>query len=182
MKILVHICCAPCFAYPHERMVEEGHDITGFWYNPNVHPYMEYKAREESLRKYAEMENVDIIYGEYDFVDYLKMQMQNTERPERCRRCYAYRLERAAMHARENGFDAFTTTLLVSHHQYHEAIKEVGMEMEKKYDIPFYYEDFREGLHRGNAIAKAYGLYRQKYCGCLISEWERFGGKSERKV
>ena len=86
----------------------------------------------------------------------------------------------AAKYAKENGFDAFTTTLLVSHNQYHERIKKVGNEMEKKYDIPFYYEDFREGLHRGNAIAKAYGLYRQKYCGCLISEWERFGGKNQK--
>ena len=180
MKLLVHICCAPCFAYPYERLVEEGYDVVGFWYNPNVHPYMEYKAREESLKKFAEIEGVEVIYSDYDFIDYLKMQLQVTERPERCERCYAYRLEKTAKYAKQNGFDAFTTTLLVSHHQYHEAIKKVGNEIGEKYDIPFYYEDFREGLHRGNAVAKAYGLYRQKYCGCLISEWERFGGKNQK--
>ena len=180
MKLLVHICCAPCFAYPYERLVEEGHDVVGFWYNPNVHPYMEYKAREESLKKFAEIEGVEVIYSDYDFIDYLKMQLQVTERPERCERCYAYRLEKTAKYAKQNSFDAFTTTLLVSHHQYHEAIKKVGNEIGEKYGIPFYYEDFREGLHRGNAIAKAYGLYRQKYCGCLISEWERFGGKNQK--
>jgi epoxyqueuosine reductase len=182
MKILVHICCAPCFAYPYEHLAEEGNDVTGFWYNPNIHPYMEYRARKESLRNYAEVEGVNIIYDEYDFIDYLKMQVQNTERTERCRQCYAYRLEKAAIYAKEKDFDAFTTTLLVSHHQYHGVINEVGNEMEKKYDITFYYEDFREGLHRGNAVSKAYGLYRQKYCGCLMSEWERFGGKKEHKV
>ncbi len=179
MKILVHICCAPCFTYPYKRLAEEGHEVVGFWYNPNIHPYMEYKTREESLKKYAEIENVEVVYDAYDFINYLKMQLQDIERPERCRRCYSYRLEKAAIYAKENDFDAFTTTLLVSHHQYHEAIKKVGDEMADRYGISFYYEDFREGLHQGNAITRTYGLYRQKYCGCLISEWERFGGKKE---
>ncbi|MEA2054829.1 MAG: epoxyqueuosine reductase QueH [Candidatus Thermoplasmatota archaeon] len=174
MKILVHVCCAPCFCYPHKKLCEEGYDVVGFWYNPNIHPFMEYRAREESLRNYAEIENVEVVYNTYDFIDYLKMQLQSVERPERCEHCYAYRLERTAKYATENGFDAFTTTLLVSHHQYHEAIKKAGNELAEKYGIPFYYEDFRKGLHQGNAISKAYGLYRQKYCGCILSEWERY--------
>jgi len=181
MKILVHICCAPCFAYPHKRLMEEGHKVIGYWYNPNIHPYMEYKTREDALKKYAEIEGVEIIYGEYDFIEYLKMQLKNIERPERCKNCYAYRLEKAARYAKENGFDAFTTTLLVSHHQYHDEIKKVGEELAEKYDIEFYYEDFRQGWQQGKAIAKTYSLYSQKYCGCLISEWERFGGKKKKE-
>ncbi|MCD6481314.1 MAG: epoxyqueuosine reductase QueH [Thermoplasmata archaeon] len=179
MKMLVHICCAPCFAYPHKRLMEEGHEVTGYWYNPNIHPYMEYMARKEALQKYAEIEEVEVIYEGYDFIDYLKMQLQNVERPQRCINCYSYRLERAAKYAKQHGFDAFTTTLLVSHHQYHDSIKKVGEEMGEKYGIPFYYEDFRPGYKQGKAIAKAYSLYSQKYCGCLISEWERFGGMKE---
>ena len=178
MKILMHICCAICFAYPHKRLKEEGHEVVGYWYNPNIHPYMEYEARMDAVRKYAELENVEIIYDKYDFIDYLKMQLKNIERPERCINCYKYRLKRVAKYARENGFDAFSTTLLVSHHQYHNEIKKVGEALEKEYEIKFYYEDFREGWKQGKEIAKVYSLYSQKYCGCLISEWERFGKKS----
>jgi len=178
MRILVHICCAPCFAYPHHKLREE-HEVIGFWYNPNIHPYMEYKARMEAVKKYAMLEEVEVIYGEYDFIDYLKMQLQNVERPARCINCYRYRLEKTARYAKQHGFDAFTTTMLVSHHQYHEEIKKVGEEMERKYDVKFHYEDFRPGWKEGKAITKAHSLYTQKYCGCLISEWERFGGKKE---
>ena len=181
MKILVHICCAPCFAYPHKRLMEEGHEVIGYWYNPNIHPYMEYRAREDAPKKYAEIEGVEIVYDEYDFIAYLKMQLKNIERPERCKNCYAYRLEKAARYAKENGFDTFTTTLLVSHHQYHDEIKKIGEELAEKYNIEFYYEDFRKGWQQGKAIAKAYSLYSQKYCGCLISEWERFGGKKKNE-
>jgi len=137
MRILVHICCAPCFAYPHKRLVEEGHRVVGYWYNPNIHPYMEYKAKMDSLIKYAELENVEIIYGEYDFIDYLKYQLEEIKRPNRCRRCYEYPLSKTAEYARENGFDAFTTTMLVSHHQYHDIVREVGEKWVKDMDCHF---------------------------------------------
>ena len=139
---------------------------------------MEYKARMDSLKKYAEIEEVEIVYGEYDFIEYLKYQLEEVKRPERCRRCYEYRLSKTAEYASLHGFDAFTTTMLVSHHQYHDAVREVGEEMGKKYNVPFYYEDFRKGYNQGKEITKIYSLYTQKYCGCLISEWERFAGKS----
>ncbi|MBC7128571.1 MAG: epoxyqueuosine reductase QueH [Thermoplasmatales archaeon] len=173
MKILVHICCAPCFAYPHKKMREEEHEVIGYWYNPNIHPYMEYKARKDALIKYSKIENVEIIYGEYDFKDYLK-QIKNFERPDRCINCYEYRLNKTAEYAKNNSFDAFSTTLLSSHNQYHNEIKRVGEKIGEKYGIKFYYKDFREGAGEARAIIKVYGLYTQKYCGCLISEWERF--------
>ncbi|HEC88528.1 MAG TPA: epoxyqueuosine reductase QueH [Thermoplasmata archaeon] len=177
MKILVHVCCAPCFAYVHERLTREEHDITGYWYNPNIHPYMEYKARRDALKKYAELENVKIVYESYDFIEYLKMQLKNAEKPDRCLNCYSYRMKKTAEYAKKENFDTFTTTLLVSPYQYHEEIKKIGNDLSKKYGINFYYEDFRKGFNEGKAITKLYSLYRQQYCGCLISEWERFGGK-----
>ena len=67
MKILVHVCCAICFIYPYERLKEEGYEVVGYWYNPNIHPYMVYKARKEALEKYAEIEKIKIIYDEYDY-------------------------------------------------------------------------------------------------------------------
>ncbi|MCZ7359209.1 MAG: epoxyqueuosine reductase QueH, partial [Candidatus Methanoperedens sp.] len=62
MRILAHICCAPCFTYPHKRLKEKGHDVTGFFYNPNIHPYTEYKLRMDSLEKYGEIKGARIIY------------------------------------------------------------------------------------------------------------------------
>lgn len=179
MAVLVHICCAPCFAYPHKKLREEGHDVVGFWYNPNVHPYMEYRAREDAVEKYASLENVEMVYGDYDLQPYLEMSlaaMRDGGRRERCQQCYRYRLEKTARYAADNGFDAFTSTLLVSHHQQHAAIKDIGEELASQHDVPFHYRDFREGWDQGKAIATQYGLYRQKYCGCLFSEWERYRG------
>ena len=177
MQILVHICCAPCFAYPHKRLLEEGHSVVGYWYNPNIHPSMEYKARMDSVKKYASLENVDVVYANYDLFSYLSNAVKVMEKErDRCVACYEYRLKKTGEYAKENGFDAFTTTLLVSHQQKHEKIREIGESVSKKVGIPFHYEDFRKGWNQGKAIATQYGLYRQKYCGCIFSEWERYRG------
>ena len=181
MKILIHICCAPCFAYPHNSLDVKGHEVVGYWYNPNIHPYMEYKAREDALKKYATIENVEVIYDDYPFIDYLKMQINNIEGPTRCKHCYLFRLEKTAMYAKDHAFDAFTSTLLASPHQSHKNIKKIGENVSDQYDIMFYYEDFRLGWNQNRAIAKTHGLYSQRYCGCLISEWERFD-KDHKKL
>ena len=94
--------------------------------------------------------------------------------------CYRVRLEKAAKYAKENGYDAFSTTLLISPYQNHEGLKKVGEEMSKKYDIPFFYEDFRPGFRQGQAKARELGLYMQKYWGCVFSEEDRYSKKIER--
>ena len=45
MKLLMHTCCAPCSVYCIDSLRKEGIEPTVYWYNPNIHPYMEYKAR-----------------------------------------------------------------------------------------------------------------------------------------
>ncbi|MEW6070544.1 MAG: epoxyqueuosine reductase QueH [Candidatus Thermoplasmatota archaeon] len=173
MKILVHICCAPCFTYVHKKLKDEGNVIVGFWYNPNIHPFTEYRARLESLLKYQDLENIEIICkDEYLLRDFLRGQL-NAE--DRCKFCYEHRLRECAKAAKENKFEAFTTTLLESPFQKHELIKEVGEKIGKEFGIKFYYEDFREGHEEGKKIASALALYRQRYCGCVFSEFERFG-------
>ena len=42
MKTLMHICCAPCANRPIEVLRTDGFEVTGFWYNPNIHPVTEY--------------------------------------------------------------------------------------------------------------------------------------------
>lgn len=171
MQILVHVCCAPCFTYPHKRLLEEGHDAVGLFYNPNIHPYTEYRNRLEALEKYAETKAAKVIYKNYDLENYLRGAVAADER---CKFCYNYRLAEAARTARLLGFDAFTTTLLISPYQKHEMLAKVGEKTGKEYGIKFYYEDFREGYKESRELARALGLYMQKYCGCIFSEKERF--------
>ena len=45
MKLLMHICCAPCANLPIDVLRADGIDLTGYWYNPNIHPFTEYRAR-----------------------------------------------------------------------------------------------------------------------------------------
>jgi len=179
MEILIHVCCGPCLTYPLKRLTEKGHKLTGFWYNPNIHPYTEYQNRLEAAR-YLEWAKVfPMIYEDsYDLVEYLQAVMPHLE--DRCRFCYQLRLERTARVAKEKGFEGFSTTLLVSPTQKHELIDEIGEELAKKCEIKFFYEDLRPGYYEGKNMAKELNLYRQKYCGCIFSEKERYYKKGLR--
>lgn len=172
MRILVHICCAPCFTYPHARLIEEEHDVTGFFYNPNIHPYSEFKKRMDSLEKYAELKGTRIVYkNDYDLENYLRGSLGSHDR---CEFCYTCRLGETARMAGSLGFDAFTTTLLISPYQKHELIVSVAKKIADEHGVGFYYEDFREGYRESRETAKALDLYMQKYCGCIFSEKERY--------
>ncbi len=181
MKLLLHICCANCAIYPLERLKERGTEVTGFFFNPNIHPYQEYQKRLESLKQYSERVGLKMIYrDEYLLEEFL--QNVSDRVGERCRFCYSTRLEATAQEAKRNGFDQFSTTLLQSTHQDHSLIKGTGDRISKEVGVPFYYEDFRQGWRKGVEVSKAMGLYRQQYCGCIYSEKERYlqKGKGER--
>ena len=176
MKILLHICCANCAIYPLERLSEKG-EVMGFFFNPNIHPFQEYKKRLEALKVYSEQTRLSLICrDEYLLEEFLKNVSQWPE--ERCGYCYRVRLEATAKEAKKSSFDAFSTTLLQSTHQNHALIREMGETISMEVGIPFHYEDFRPGWKRGVEVSKAMGLYRQQYCGCIYSEKERFAGKA----
>jgi predicted adenine nucleotide alpha hydrolase (AANH) superfamily ATPase len=179
MKLLLHSCCGPCSTYPIKVLKEDNIDITSFWFNTNIHPYTEYKSRFESFEKLMEIENVPtIVLHDYDIMRFTKAVCDMDD--VRCRYCYESRMEVVAKTAKENGFDAFTTTLFVSPYQRHEMLKEVCEAMAKKYNIEFYYRDFREGFREGQAMAREMGLYMQKYCGCIYSEEDRYRKQIEK--
>lgn len=174
-KVLLHVCCAPCACYPVKAMRREGFDVTGYWYNPNIHPYIEYKRRMESLKDFEKLGALPVIYEDkYGLVEFINAVVDNPEFLVRCRWCYENRLEHTARTASEKGFDAFTSTLIYSIYQMHDYMKEFCYKLEKKYGVEFYYSDFREGWEEGIKISKELGLYRQKYCGCIYSEKERY--------
>jgi predicted adenine nucleotide alpha hydrolase (AANH) superfamily ATPase len=179
MNILIHICCAPCAIYPVEELRAQGMAVTGFFYNHNIHPYQEYRQRLDTVRRYAAMVDLSIIYqDEYRVEEFLAAVAGNPS--GRCLYCYASRLEVAAKAAVAGGFDAFTSSLLYSRYQKHDTIREIGERLGAQYNVRFLYDDFRRGWQRGIGISRELGLYRQQYCGCIYSERERYAPRGEK--
>ena len=180
-KVLMHTCCAPCSVYCIKSLRAEGIEPTVFWYNPNIHPYTEYKSRRDCLKEYAAKVGVKAIfedeYGLMKFCENVSSDIAN-----RCvNYCYPTRIGETVRYAKEHGFDAFTTTLLVSPYQKHEELKGVCELLAKEYGIEFLYRDFRVGFREGQAKAREAGLYMQKYCGCIFSEADRYSKQIERE-
>ena len=174
-RILLHICCAPCSTYTIARLRELGFEVTGFWFNPNIHPYSEHRLRLESLRTYASAIGLPLVEEPgYEMVRFLRAVCGRERFRQRCRICYEMRLLRTALRAREMGFEFFTTTLLISPYQDQEAIREIGERVGKEFGVEFYFENFRRGWAERGRLAREYNLYRQQYCGCIYSEWERY--------
>ncbi len=171
MKLLMHMCCAPCSVYPVELLRGEGVEPEGLFYNPNIHPRDEYEHRRETVIQYAGLSGLRVTYLD----GFMQEAWERFTGPEesRCEMCYALRMDRAAAFAKEHGFDAFTTSLLVSPYQKHELIETVARQAALRHGVRFYYRDFREGFRLGQQRAKELGLYRQKYCGCIVSLGER---------
>lgn len=182
-RILLHICCGPCGTYTIRRLRDLGFAVTGYWYNPNIHPFAEHELRRETLRRYAEQVSLPVIWHDaYDMPLYFRQVAGHEAFRERCRICYRMRLEQTARAAREGGFDAFTTTLLISIHQDQDAIRQIGEEVGAALGVPFFYEDFRRGWSERGRVANEYGLYKQQYCGCLYSEWEAARARAARST
>ena len=174
MKLLLHTCCAPCSVYVIDSLKEEGIKPTCFWFNPNIHPYIEYKTRRDTLIEYTKTIGVYLLIKEdYGLKEFCKNVIDDLE--NRCSNyCYQVRLEETVKYAKENGFDSFTSTLFVSPYQQHEEMKKICEELSQKYDITFLYRDFRTGFRQGQTKARELGLYMQKYCGCVFSEEDRY--------
>lgn len=174
MKVLLHTCCAPCSIECIEMLSE--YEVSLYWYNPNIHPFIEYKNRLEGIKEYSKLIGIDVVYNDtYGLREFTKSVVDNID--GRCDYCYRERLEETAKYASLNGYEGFSTSLLVSPYQNHEKIKSICEELSKKYNIRFIYKDFRENFRKGQNKARELGIYMQKYCGCIFSEEERYRGK-----
>ena len=158
-KILLHTCCAPCTTQVLEDLRAEHFDITGFFYNPNIFPPEEYDKRKKCMEQYGELVNLPMYFIENDL----------EHRSGDCPFCYETRLTRTAQFAKGKGFDAITTTLLVSPYQNHDLIKKIGFQIEEEFGVIFLYRDFRPHYKKGRLLAKEHNLYCQKHCGCASS-------------
>ena len=176
MNLLLHMCCGPCSCYPVKVLRGQGIEPTGYFFNPNIHPYKEWDMRLKAAEEFAARSEMKIITDKhYMLRDFLRRALA-AEQVEngRCRMCYTWRLEETARYAAENGFDAFTSTLFYSIYQQHELMRETAEHFAKVYGVKFHYEDFRPGWQEGIDMSMEMGLYRQPYCGCIFSEEERY--------
>ena len=191
MNILLHICCSNCATYPFKILKEESRNLTGFWFNPNIHPFEEYSLRLDSLKVLERRWLMDIHYVEdYSPDEYFRLFDMNVidaqevisgdsgikgklKAPERCKECYRLRLEKTAEEAVKRGFEAFSSTLLISPYQDFDQIVTLGRELAGRYGLSFYYKDFRPFFRDSVVLSKELGLYRQNYCGCIFSRTER---------
>ena len=183
-KLLLHVCCAPCTTSPVERLKDE-YEITAFFYNPNIYPREEYYRRLEETRKYCGEIGIPMVEGPFDPERWAELTTGLEDEPEggrRCRVCIEMRLEAAAGHARENGFDAVCTVLTVSPHKNAKMVEEIGKLVSEQEQIVFLPQDFKkkEGFKRSIELSRTHELYRQDYCGCEPSLRESEKRRAEK--
>lgn len=185
-KVLMHVCCAPCFVMIEEDIQNNGMlingkrenvDLTAFWYNPNIHPEEENKFRLDAFKKLCNIDNIkSVIIDECDIKSFNEVEEnqvgENKRYKLRCEYCYYVRLEKTFKYAKENGYDIVSTSLTRSPYQNHELINKIAEELSKKYGIEYSYQDYRHTYFEGQERAKELGLYMQKYCGCSFSKLE----------
>lgn len=178
----MHTCCAPCSVYCIDSLRAEGVEPTVFWYNPNIHPYTEYKARRDCLKEYCEKIWVGKVFiEEYGLDEFCRNVISDIS--GRCvNYCYRKRLTECVRYAAKHGYDTFTTTLLVSPYQKHEELVRVCEELSGLSGVKFLYRDFRMGFREGQTKARELGMYMQKYCGCVFSEEDRYKKQIERDL
>ena len=174
-KLLLHSCCGPCSSSVLELLTKY-FDIDVLYYNPNIYPEEEFVKRKNEQEKLLKKldKNIKFIEGNYNY-DLYKEKVRGLEQePEgglRCKSCISLRMEETCRYAKEHGYDFFTTTLSVSPHKNSKMINEIGFSLEKEYNMPYLYSDFKkkEGYKRSIVLSREYDLYRQDYCGCQFS-------------
>lgn len=171
MKLLLHVCCAPCLIYPLEVLRAEGFNVSLYFFNPNIDTEEEYERRLNEVRKYAFDSGIELSIHPYDPSPFVRRSQSDLK--EGCKLCYDIRLSEAARLAKQESFDAFTTTLLVSPYQDQEAIKAIGQTLAGKEGVDFEFKDFKVGFRSAQNRARELGMYMQKYCGCAFSKAER---------
>jgi predicted adenine nucleotide alpha hydrolase (AANH) superfamily ATPase len=175
-KILLNVCCAPDATHCINVLQEEGFYVITYFYNPNIHPEEEYKARFLDMVKLAKEVNIenisDVPYDINIWKQRCDMYADEKEGGLRCIECFKLRLEKTAEKAKELGIEIFATTLTISPHKNAELINKLGYEIAKKYNLKYYESNFKkkDGFKKSVELSRKYNLYRQNYCGCIYSK------------
>jgi len=172
-KVLLHICCAPDASYG-VRALRELFDVTGFFYNPNIHPAGEHRKRVQATLDLREKAPFPLILGEggeAGWEEEVRGLEREPERGRRCEACVRFRLRETARKAAELGMPAFGTVLTVSPKKDAAMVNRVGAEVEKETGVRFVAADLKkkDGYLQSVRITRELGIYRQRYCGCRHS-------------
>lgn len=150
--------------------------MDGFFYNPNIQPFREHQLRRQGAFALAGATGRRCLAPEgYDMPEFLRRVVSREQ--ERCLLCYRMRLMRTAAFAAREGYDAFTSTLLLSIHQDHELVRRTGKAAAREAGVEFLYRDYRPDWKLHWELTDRYGLYKQSWCGCVFSEYERYGSR-----
>jgi len=173
--MLVHICCSVDSHYFLQKLQDQYPDekLTGFFYDPNIHPYSEYYLRLLDVKRSCKILGIELLEGEYDVENWLHAVRGLEHEPEkgsRCGVCFDRRFEISAKKAAELGESSFTSTLLTSPKKSLKQLQIAGDALGDKYGISFIAPDYRKasGTQEQNILAKEDALYRQDYCGCMF--------------
>ncbi len=173
--MLVHICCSVDSHFFLEKLQADYPDekLTGFFYDPNIHPYSEYRLRYLDVQRSCKTLGIDLIEGDYDFetwMDAVRGLEKEPEKGKRCEVCFDRRFDVSANKALELGETKMTTTLLVSPLKSQQQLKASGEAFEKAHGLEFVFVDYRAdgGTQDQSRVTKEQQLYRQDYCGCLF--------------
>jgi len=172
-RLLFHVCCAPCSGLISRRLTED-FAVIAYYDNSNIWPEAEFVKRAQEAEKFFKTEGVEFILAPYDYEDWKILAKNLEDEPEkggRCKLCYHRRLKSAAEFAKNNQFDYFTTSLVISPYKNAKAINILGRSLAKEYGIKFLMPEFGDEVNykKTIAFAKNQGFYRQKYCGCEFS-------------
>lgn len=171
-RILIDACCAPCSLAALDIFTEPHHSSRYFFYNPNIHPFREYQRRLESFEKLMDEESIEYTLLPYRPEEWIRAVAFREE--TRCEICYRLRLRKAAELAMEEDFTSLTTTLLASPYQDHELISHLGDSICRSRGLEFVTWDGRDYYGDTLQRARRRDLYTQPYCGCIMSERERY--------
>lgn len=189
-KVLIHSCCAPCAGELMELMVDNGIDLTIYFYNPNIHPKKEYEIRKEENIRFAEKMGIDFVDADYDVQNWFgkaKGMEKEPERGVRCTMCFDMRFVKTAEYAKENGFKVITSSLGISRWKNMDQINDCGHRAAQLFDGVEYWDyNWRKqgGSERMYKIAKREKFYKQEYCGCIYSlrdtnEWRKKNNREQ---
>ncbi len=171
MKVALHICCAVCASAAAERLMQEGFEVVGFFYNPNIFPPEEYQKRLLNARIVARELEFSLSEGLYLPGEWDRAVASLEQEPEggaRCPVCFRLRLEQTHRFMQQSGCEFFTSTLSMGSNKPGALIAKIGREVGGE---AFLERDFKkkEGFKRAGELARKWDLYRQHYCGCKYS-------------
>ncbi|MDY0263641.1 MAG: epoxyqueuosine reductase QueH [Sulfurospirillum cavolei] len=174
--MLVHICCSVDSHFFLQKLREAYPDepLIGFFYDPNIHPYDEYRLRLLDVRRSCRKLGIVLWEGSYDYeawINAVRGLEHEPEKGKRCNVCFDNRLEESAKKALELGEKIITTTLLTSPKKSLQQLEQALETIAQKYGLAIVVPDFRKdgGTQAQFALARDAMLYHQNYCGCVFA-------------